>query len=522
MNPFVTRDRRHYRRWMNILPALFIPGSAHFVSGRKKVGLAWFAAALVLGGVAMALVLSPQSSYTIPGGFHWLDLVCCAVGIGQIVDACRRPIRRIGLKGWAAFLAVFVVIFLVPALAVRHFAVEAFRIPTSAMEPTLIGKEVGGDRILVDKLRYRRQPPQRWDIVVFKIDKMRINYHRAALMRRPTPPDIAPLPNGTITYPGRAKTKYVNYVKRLVGLPGDSIQFKNGDVFIKGKICHKPEDVEEALLVPVAGVDPGPPSDESFFEDWRPTGGGGVRFENGVLHLPGSRAATGAGVRYSHPIEDRVETDERTTRRREERGNLNIVGDLKLRLRLRHVGGAGRLVGRLEENGSVYEFALPLGGLEGGARLHWNGKEVAQAAPFPAIGEHELTFSNIDARVTLRIDGKALIRYANDAPSEAQLNRVVDVPGYAGRSGVEFAAHKCDVDVRAVSLWRDVYYTSDPALHKFAVRAPFTLAPDEYFAMGDNSPNSFDSRNWGVVKKASIVGKVFYVFAPADRKKWIE
>ncbi|MFO7899421.1 MAG: signal peptidase I [Planctomycetota bacterium] len=519
MNLFLADDRRHYRRWVNVLPALLIPGGAHFLSGRKIAGIVWLVALLGLSGVMMALLLTPQSSYGI-GRFHWLDLVCLAAALGHIAHACRRPIRRIGLKGWAGFLGAFVLIFVGPAVAVRHFYLESFYIPTSAMAPTLIGKEAGGDRILVDKLRYVREPPQRWDVVVFEIDKTRIDCHRAGLTQQATPPEITERLNGTISHPGRAR--YVNYVKRLVGRPGESIQIKNGDVFIDGRICRKPEAVERALLVPVDGAGAEQPGGESVFDRWAPTNGEAVRAEGDVLHLRGTRAAGGAEVRYRHPIEDRVDADPRTTRRREQMGDFNIVGDLELRLRFRHVAGAGRLVGRLEENGSVYEFDLPLGGREDGARLYRNGREVAQAEPVPTAGACELRFSNIDARVTLWMDGKIVVRYVNDAPGEARLEGVVRVPGHAGQSGASFGAHGCDVDVHAVGLWRDIYYPGDRVRQKFAVGAPFRLGRDEWFVLGDNSPNSFDSRHWGVVKSPRIVGKGIYVFAPADRKKWIE
>lgn len=56
-----------------------------------------------------------------------------------------------------------------------------------------------GDRIVVSKLEYLWRDPDRWDVIVFK-------------------------------YPGAAK---VNYIKRLVGLPGESLVINNGDVFVQ-------------------------------------------------------------------------------------------------------------------------------------------------------------------------------------------------------------------------------------------------------------------------------------------------
>ena len=41
-----------------------------------------------------------------------------------------------------------------------------------------------------------------------------------------------------------------------------------------------------------------------------------------------------------------------------------------------------------------------------------------------------------------------------------------------------------------------------------------TLGPKDYMAMGDNSSNSFDSRNWGPVPQKDIVGPAFLVYWP--------
>lgn len=103
---------------------------------------------------------------------------------------------------WAKSLSVAVVIFLL----VRTFLVEAFRIPTGSMERTLLV----GDFLLVDKAVYGatipgtevRLPgfrePERGDIVVF-------------------------------TNPEDGKT---NFVKRIVGLPGDTLEMRDGILYL--------------------------------------------------------------------------------------------------------------------------------------------------------------------------------------------------------------------------------------------------------------------------------------------------
>jgi signal peptidase I len=48
------------------------------------------------------------------------------------------------------------------------------------------------------------------------------------------------------------------------------------------------------------------------------------------------------------------------------------------------------------------------------------------------------------------------------------------------------------------------------------------LGSDDYLVLGDNSKNSLDGRYFGPIKQEAIVGKVFYIYAPADRKRRIE
>jgi signal peptidase I len=129
-------------------------------------------------------------------------------------DALRRVNRRAGPIGlvwqWVQTFTIAVLVF----LFVRAFFVEAFKIPSGSMERTLLP----GDFLLVDKLAYGavvpftdlRVPgyrtPQRGDVIVFQ-------------------------------YPlDETKT----YVKRLVGLPGDTLAMREGVLVRNGAVLDEP------------------------------------------------------------------------------------------------------------------------------------------------------------------------------------------------------------------------------------------------------------------------------------------
>ncbi len=126
------------------------------------------------------------------------------------VEGKATPSRAQWAWEWIKSISVAVVIFLV----VRTFLIEAFRIPTGSMERTLLV----GDFLLVNKAVYGatipgtnvRLPgfrdPERGDIVVF-------------------------------TNPEDEKT---NFVKRIVGLPGDTVEMRDGVLYLDGTRLKEP------------------------------------------------------------------------------------------------------------------------------------------------------------------------------------------------------------------------------------------------------------------------------------------
>ncbi len=98
-----------------------------------------------------------------------------------------------------------IIIAFILAMIIRTFVIQAFKIPTGSMRPTLIEN----DRILVNKFIYRFKEPQRGDVIVFR-------------------------------YPEDLKK---DFIKRLIAKPGETVQIVNGNIWIDGKVVDEPQQI---------------------------------------------------------------------------------------------------------------------------------------------------------------------------------------------------------------------------------------------------------------------------------------
>jgi signal peptidase I len=109
------------------------------------------------------------------------------------------------------YLQVFLVAFVLVFGFMRPFVVEAFKIPSASMEDTLLT----GDRILVAKFVYGIKIPFT-NLHVLDFHKPKIG-------------DVF------VFEPPSTAGKTQNFIKRIVGLPGDVIMVRNGDLYRNGK-----------------------------------------------------------------------------------------------------------------------------------------------------------------------------------------------------------------------------------------------------------------------------------------------
>lgn len=127
----------------------------------------------------------------------------------------RNPFRLFGE------LPVLLFIAFAFALLAKTFFVQAFYIPSESMYPTLIGKPDGGDRVIVNKLVYRFREPRRGEVIVFIA-------HPDPRVRSTFDKIKAFLTEGL----GVTTPEETDFIKRVIGLPGDTIEVTSDDLFI--------------------------------------------------------------------------------------------------------------------------------------------------------------------------------------------------------------------------------------------------------------------------------------------------
>ena len=161
---------------------------------------------------------SPQWTETLANlNILWILGIIVAMSLIRLAivsskSETARSVSEILESGMIAVALVF--------LLIRPFIIQAFFIPSPSMEPTLLGKNNSGDRILVNKFGYRLGTPHRDDVVVFLAPP-------AATGPDGLPPDS-------------------EFIKRLIGMPGDRIEVFAGHLSINGTM-HSHTDVRQKL-----------------------------------------------------------------------------------------------------------------------------------------------------------------------------------------------------------------------------------------------------------------------------------
>lgn len=134
-------------------------------------------------------------------------------------ELAKRDPEPVSLDYARSFFPVLLIVFLL-----RGFVAEPFRIPSGSMLPTL---EIG-DFILVNKFAYGLRLP--------------VIHNKVVSIGEPKPGDIM-----VFRVPTDNKT---NYIKRVIGVPGDKIEYRNKRLFVNGKAVETDIDGSYKPFVP--------------------------------------------------------------------------------------------------------------------------------------------------------------------------------------------------------------------------------------------------------------------------------
>ncbi len=384
-----------------------------------------------------------------------------------------------------------------------------------------------GDRILVLKYLYYFMAPKRWDVVVFK-------------------------------EPIHAKQ---NFIKRLVGLPGETVEIVGGDVFINGKIARKPPAIERAMLQLVYNNDHYPidagkmRSDGSIWTNpWRPQkrlgAAGHWTIKSPVLLYRPSKGQRWGGIAFHHIrlksdrhrfyLYNRLAYDDTYND-----DSKKIVGDLDVRavwtparkgsaMRMTVGQRDNRFQVRWRRTGHVILSRYVPGLRRYVAVAGPRGDATAQLSAPVAGRRYRVEMSNVDREIRFWVNRSLVLTHrtpwtVRDAQIYLATGKSREMPRVALR-----VAGPCTIS--HLLLRRDIYYTqmrlengNDDQMGTGTDGNPITLGPRQYFMLGDNSTYSADSRAWphvahvladlhlhrGVVPQRFLVGKAFFVFWPA-------
>ncbi len=513
-----------------------------------------------------------------------------------------------------------IVVAIILALLIRGFDAEAFVIPTGSMAPTLKGrhkeiacpqcgsvysvnstedseahlianpserpKEMGicvncrhlapigdapsfkGDRILVMKFPYEfpflpgSGGPKRHDVVVFH-------------------------------YPERPEQ---NYIKRLLGLPGEDLRVRRGDIQVRPSGTDEPftyarkslskmqamailinDDNHRATLL----------KDHPEWLRWR-TSDGWSETKEGVFTVS---AEKGGSLRYRHLVPDPeqwIAIGRNQPLARAPRPTLitdfysynastmadpehpdtawlqsDWVGDLLLDFDLNVKSSEGQVTVELVEAGVKNRCVIDIA--TGTATLFHGETKLGEAPTrLKGPGSYSVGFANVDDRLTLTVNGRAPF---DDGLAYDDGPAAPNGPTAGDLDPVGISTTGATVEVSGLVLKRDIYYTQDPRHPDVSIPGPtaewgrpqggfsrvinmfdvlsdpakfttilgglepgvtYTIKPDHFLMMGDNSPRSADSRAWRredrdwdpgdrarhEVPREMLIGKAFFVYWP--------
>jgi len=312
-------------------------------------------------------------------------------------------------------------------------------------------------------------------------------------------------------------------VKRVAGLPGETVEIRHGDLYINGHIQRKSYAPQRAMAVLVhdASCPPGGRTDAP--ERWLAAGtdsrwgshrgrfahasGGKGCPTNWLVYHHWVRPADGSEPVESAPICDRCGYNQVRPRRVE---SSRAVADVMVEFRLNDFWGSGPMT--VELSTGRRRFDARIWPSDGRFELRQDGRRAPTGEgrfENPLAGS-KIVVSLFDRQLLLALDDRPVAAWPFDPNGD---------PSEPPATPIRIGAGDLGLVLDDVRVYRDVYFTRPTGIGaRWAVDEPCRLNPEHFFLMGENSAVSEDSRTWssgaGVAGKM-IVGRPAVVWFPA-------
>jgi signal peptidase I len=362
------------------------------------------------------------------------------------------------------------------AMIIRCFSIEVYKIPTGSMEPTLHGDYENGDRVIADKFTLLFMPIKRFDVLLFRF----------------------PLDKST------------NFIKRIVGLPNEELMIKRGDLYSRPKgtdkfvIAKKPLKTQESIWIPFYNKWNG--SEEQLTETWELSeekyypSGSEHKIQNGKLYLQGDNL-----IRYKYSIRDKYDWS----------SGKHEVSDIKFSFRVRAEQNGGEIGSTIKTpcgNFTLRLYPQQIQPINSQSSMASNNV----LPPCSNVLEHYIASGNsikslpIDMKVEpgkdyfveiLNFDGSIYVKINKKLIQQYDYITFLEEND---RPDKDYSFNQVSLEVKknSVELWdfkidRDIYYASDyDSRSILKENEPLVIPDGKYVAIGDNIPNSKDSRIW--------------------------